>query len=106
MNINCVGLYVIGFCLVCFLYYKFVIGWYSIPEPCKDVACGDHAFCKPDGNETYCICEDGWTFNPLDIGAGCIGKSTLFFKLLLTISIIKQNKLIEVITTFVYIYWF
>lgn len=40
--------------------------------PCEDVKCGEHAFCKPDGQEAYCICEDGWTFNPRDIAAGCI----------------------------------
>lgn len=40
--------------------------------PCEDVKCGEHAFCKPDGHEAYCICEDGWTFNPSDISAGCI----------------------------------
>lgn len=40
--------------------------------PCDDVKCGQHAFCKPDGQEAYCICEDGWTFNPNDIAAGCI----------------------------------
>lgn len=42
--------------------------------PCEDVKCGNHAYCKPDGNEAYCICEDGWTFNPSDISAGCIGE--------------------------------
>lgn len=40
--------------------------------PCEDVRCGPHAYCKPDGLEAYCICEDGWTFNPSDIAAGCI----------------------------------
>lgn len=40
--------------------------------PCEDVKCGSHAYCKPDGLEAYCICEDGWTFNPSDIAAGCI----------------------------------
>lgn len=42
--------------------------------PCDDVNCGDHAYCKPDGQEAYCICDDGWTFNPSDISVGCIGK--------------------------------
>lgn len=40
--------------------------------PCDDVNCGDHAYCKPDGNDAYCICDEGWTFNPSDISAGCI----------------------------------
>lgn len=34
--------------------------------------CSEHAFCKPDGVEAYCVCEDGWTFDPADIAAGCI----------------------------------
>lgn len=42
--------------------------------PCDEVTCGDHAYCKADGHEAYCICEDGWTFNPNDIAAGCVGK--------------------------------
>lgn len=41
--------------------------------PCEDVKCGSHAFCKPEGQEAYCICEEGWTFNPNDVAAGCIG---------------------------------
>ena len=40
--------------------------------PCEDVKCGSHAYCKPEGQEAYCICEDGWTFDPADISAGCI----------------------------------
>lgn len=44
-----------------------------VTAPCEDVKCGSHAFCKPEGQEAYCICEDGWTFNPNDIAAGCIG---------------------------------
>lgn len=42
--------------------------------PCDEVTCGEHAFCKADVHEAYCICEDGWTFNPNDIAAGCVGK--------------------------------
>lgn len=40
--------------------------------PCEDVKCGDYSYCKTDGADAYCICEDGWTFDPTDIGAGCI----------------------------------
>lgn len=40
--------------------------------PCADVICGPHAYCKPDGAEAYCICEEGWTYNPSDIAAGCV----------------------------------
>lgn len=45
----------------------------SVLAPCEGVTCGLHAFCKPDGQEAYCICEEGWTFNPNDIAAGCVG---------------------------------
>lgn len=48
---------------------------FVISAPCEDVKCGLHAFCKPEGQEAYCICEDGWTFNPSDVSAGCIGMS-------------------------------
>lgn len=40
--------------------------------PCEDVQCGEHSYCKPDGSDAYCVCEDGWTFDPNDIAAGCI----------------------------------
>lgn len=40
--------------------------------PCEDVKCSEHAYCKPDGAEAYCVCEEGWTFDPTDIAAGCI----------------------------------
>lgn len=41
-------------------------------EPCADVKCGDHAFCKADAAEAYCICDEGWSFNPNNISAGCV----------------------------------
>lgn len=40
--------------------------------PCEDVTCGNHAFCKPEGQDAFCVCEDGWTFDPTDIAAGCV----------------------------------
>lgn len=40
--------------------------------PCDDVTCNEHAYCKADEHEVYCICEDGWTYNPNDISAGCV----------------------------------
>lgn len=40
--------------------------------PCEDVKCGLHAYCKADGAEAYCVCDEGWTYNPSDISAGCI----------------------------------
>jgi hypothetical protein len=59
------------------VYYWVVI---LFTAPCEDVKCGPHAFCKPEGQEAYCICEDGWTFNPNDVAAGCIGMfSNSFF---------------------------
>ena len=39
--------------------------------PCEGIDCGRHAYCKPEGLEAHCICEDGWSFDPLDISAGC-----------------------------------
>uniref|UniRef100_A0A1S4K5J7 EGF-like domain-containing protein n=2 Tax=Culex quinquefasciatus TaxID=7176 RepID=A0A1S4K5J7_CULQU len=40
--------------------------------PCADVKCGKNAYCKAEGQEAFCICEEGWTFNPNDISAGCV----------------------------------
>lgn len=51
-----------------------IIIFIFLKAPCDEVTCGEHAFCKPDGHEAYCICEEGWTFNPNDIAAGCIGE--------------------------------
>lgn len=39
--------------------------------PCEDVKCGIHSYCKADGTEAYCVCDEGWTYNPNDIAAGC-----------------------------------
>jgi len=61
---------------VCHNFYYF---YFYFAAPCDEVTCGEHAFCKADGHEAYCICEDGWTFNPNDIAAGCVGKQTDFF---------------------------
>lgn len=33
--------------------------------------CGSHAYCKADGVEAFCVCDEGWTYNPSDIAAGC-----------------------------------
>jgi len=49
-----------------FLYFK---------APCEDVKCGAHAYCKPNGQEAYCMCEEGWTYNPNDLSLGCVGKT-------------------------------
>lgn len=47
----------------------------SISAPCEDVQCAPHAYCKANGLEAFCVCEDGWTYDPDDIAAGCIGKN-------------------------------
>ena len=43
-------------------------------DPCADVNCGRHASCQIEGEEAYCVCEEGWTYNPKEISAGCIGE--------------------------------
>lgn len=59
-------------------YFLFRSGFIGSPPriackaPCEDVKCGQHAYCKADGNEAYCVCDDGWTYNPSDISAGCV----------------------------------
>ena len=42
--------------------------------PCEDVQCGQHATCHVNGQEAACICEQGFTFDPSNISAGCIGE--------------------------------
>ena len=39
--------------------------------PCDSVKCGVHATCKAQGDEAFCICDDGWTYDPANITAGC-----------------------------------
>ena len=41
--------------------------------PCDHVKCGAHARCNAEGAEAYCVCEDGWSYDPRNITAGCIG---------------------------------
>lgn len=48
---------------------------YPIIAPCEDVKCGSHAYCKPNGQEAYCMCDEGWTYNPNDLSLGCVGKN-------------------------------
>ena len=45
-------------------------------DPCLDVNCGRHASCRIEGAEAFCVCEEGWTYNPREISAGCVGKKT------------------------------
>ena len=39
---------------------------------CAGVTCSAHAFCRAEGNEAYCVCEQGWTYDPKNLKAGCI----------------------------------
>ncbi|CAG0881855.1 unnamed protein product [Darwinula stevensoni] len=41
-------------------------------SPCDGVDCGPHAQCKPQGLEALCICDDGWSYDPARIDAGCM----------------------------------
>ncbi len=41
-------------------------------DPCEDVNCGRHASCQIEGEEAYCVCQVGWTYNPKEISAGCV----------------------------------
>ena len=41
-------------------------------EPCQGVTCSQHAYCKAEEKDAYCVCEDGWTYDPQNIAAGCI----------------------------------
>ena len=43
-------------------------------DPCSEVNCGKHASCRIEGTEAFCVCAEGWTYNPKKISAGCLGK--------------------------------
>ena len=42
--------------------------------PCDGVECGRYATCHANGREAACICDQGFTFDPSNISAGCIGR--------------------------------
>ena len=46
-------------------------------DPCLEVNCGKHSKCQIEGTEAYCVCDEGWTYNPKEISAGCVGKSKM-----------------------------
>ena len=46
----------------------------SFSDPCLEVNCGKHSKCQIDGTEAFCVCDEGWTYNPKEISAGCVGK--------------------------------
>lgn len=39
-------------------------------DPCQGVSCSEHAYCRPEGNEAYCVCREGWTYDPTNLKAG------------------------------------
>ena len=41
-------------------------------SPCDGVSCGQHATCKPHGEEAACVCKPGFTFDPNNIKLGCV----------------------------------
>ncbi|KAI2804698.1 hypothetical protein BLOT_003686 [Blomia tropicalis] len=41
-------------------------------SPCDGVECGRYATCHANGREAACICDQGFTFDPSNISAGCI----------------------------------
>jgi hypothetical protein len=36
------------------------------------VSCSAHAFCRADKAEAFCVCEEGWTYDPANPAAGCV----------------------------------
>ena len=61
-------------------------------EPCKDacaeVDCGRHSKCKIEGIEPFCVCDEGWTYNPKNIAAGRV--TNIFVYLVLIWSTVQQ----------------
>ena len=51
-------------------------------DACLDVNCGQHSKCQIEGIEAFCVCDEGWTYNPKEISAGCIGKSSFINQVL------------------------
>ena len=46
-----------------------------LTDPCLEVNCGKHSKCQVEGLEAFCVCDEGWTYNPKEISAGCQGKN-------------------------------
>ena len=51
--------------------------FYAPIDPCLEVNCGKHSKCEVEGTEAFCVCAEGWTYNPKEISAGCVGKLIL-----------------------------
>ena len=60
-------------------------------DPCSEVNCGKHASCRIEGTEAFCVCDEGWTYNPKKISAGCLGKFLLYPSNVLTSSFIAKS---------------
>ena len=56
-------------------YYMYY--FYAPIDPCLEVNCGKHSKCQVEGTEAFCVCDEGWTYNPKEISAGCVGKLIL-----------------------------
>eukprot|EP00095_Tigriopus_kingsejongensis_P012598 maker-scaffold642_size120736-snap-gene-0.27 protein:Tk12598 transcript:maker-scaffold642_size120736-snap-gene-0.27-mRNA-1 annotation:"GH13743" len=41
-------------------------------DPCLEVNCGQRASCQIVKSEAFCICEEGWAYNPKEISSGCL----------------------------------
>lgn len=41
-------------------------------SPCEGVNCGQHATCRPHGEEAACVCKAGFTYDPNNIKLGCV----------------------------------
>lgn len=63
-----------------------------LPAPCEDVKCGAHATCKTQDEEAFCVCDEGWTYDPANIAAGCQGTLASSFKKIHQIQKKKTNK--------------
>jgi hypothetical protein len=55
------------------------------------VKCGTHATCKTQGEEAFCVCDEGWTYDPANIAAGCQGTLASFSLILSNNFIINKR---------------
>ena len=54
--------------------------------------CGKHSKCQIDGTEAFCVCDEGWTYNPKEISAGCVGKLNLIQSYLVDLGYSSKKK--------------
>ena len=62
-----------------FFSFSYLFKFFS-SAPCEGFSCGLHATCKPDGEEAMCVCNQGWSYDPMDISAGCKGNVLFILK--------------------------